>query len=168
MIEYLNGPVTSGGGAGSAENGHPELIRREIYRHRQRGRCSSMATVPTNTHHYVERFNLLHDAIKGKRPVGETDLHGVVACRSPSMERTFRRQPRLLGLPSVGRPARQRPGGRAELRRMRELLLRWNPSTTMKCAIFEENGQPPRHAACWDTSRFRTLLRRMGDFVLTS
>lgn len=56
----------------------------------------------------------------------------------------------------------------AELRRMRELFLRWNPSTTMKCAIFEENGNRHDMQRVLGHVTLQNAVRRMGDFVLTS
>lgn len=65
MIEYLNGPVTSEWGRRRAENGHPRALRREIYRHRNEEVLFN-GDRADEYDHYVERFNLLHDAIKGK------------------------------------------------------------------------------------------------------
>lgn len=65
MIEYLNGPVTSEWGRRRAENGHPEpygvkyigIGNEEVLFNGDRA---------DEYDHYVERFNLLHDATRAK------------------------------------------------------------------------------------------------------
>lgn len=121
--------------------------------------------------HYVERFNLLHDAIKGKDPSVKLISTAWWRADSPSMERTFRALDGKADYWDYHPWADQLASGReveAELRRMRELFLRWNPSTTMKCAIFEENGNRHDMQRVLGHVTLQNAVRRMGDFVLTS
>jgi alpha-L-arabinofuranosidase len=55
-----------------------------------------------------------------------------------------------------------------QLRRMKELFHTWNPNTTMKCAIFEENGNTHNVQRVLGHVTLQNAVRRMGDFVLTS
>ncbi len=170
MIEYLNGPVTSEWGRRRAENGHPEpygvkyigIGNEEVLFNGDRA---------DEYDHYVERFNLLHDAIKGKDPSVKLISTAWWRADSPSMERTFRALDGKADYWDYHPWADQLASGReveAELRRMRELFLRWNPSTTMKCAIFEENGNRHDVQRVLGHVTLQNAVRRMGDFVLTS
>ena len=170
MIEYLNGPVTSEWGRRRAENGHPEpygvkyigIGNEEVLFNGDRA---------DEYDHYVERFNLLHDAIKGKDPSVKLISTAWWRADSPSMERTFRALDGKADYWDYHPWADQLASGReveAELRRMRELFLRWNPSTTMKCAIFEENGNRHDMQRVLGHVTLQNAVRRMGDFVLTS
>lgn len=87
------------------------------------------------------------------------------------MERTFRALDGKADYWDYHPWADQLASGReveAELRRMRELFLRWNPSTTMKCVIFEENGNRHDMQRVLGHVTLQNAVRRMGDFVLTS
>lgn len=170
MIEYLNGPVTSVWGRKRAENGHPEpygvkyigIGNEEVLFNGDRA---------DEYDHYVERFNLLHDAIKGKDPSVKLIATAWWRAGSPSMERTFRALDGKADYWDYHPWADQLTSGReveAELRRMRELFLEWNPSTTMKCAIFEENGNRHDMQRVLGHVTVQNAVRRMGDFVLTS
>lgn len=170
MVEYLNGPVTSEWGRKRAENGHPEpygvqyigIGNEEVLFNGDRA---------DEYDHYVERFNLLHDAIKGKDPSVKLIATAWWRPDSPSMERTFRALDGKADYWDYHPWADQLTSGReveAELRRMRELFLQWNPNTTMKCAIFEENGNRHDMQRVLGHVTVQNAVRRMGDFVLTS
>lgn len=170
MVEYLNGPVTSEWGRRRAENGHPEpygvkyigIGNEEVLFNGDRA---------DEYDHYVERFNLLHDAIKAKDPSVKLISTAWWRADSPSMERTFRALDGKADYWDYHPWADQLASGReveAELRRMRELFLGWNPNTTMKCAIFEENGNRHDMQRVLGHVTVQNAVRRMGDFVLTS
>lgn len=131
MIEYLNGPVTSEWGRRRAENGHPEpygvkyigIGNEEVLFNGDRA---------DEYDHYVERFNLLHDAIKGKDPSVKLISTAWWRADSPSMERTFRAldgKARLLGLPPRG-PTSSPAAGRSR------------PNCAV-CASCSSGGTPP-------------------------
>lgn len=121
--------------------------------------------------HYTERFLALYEAIHPVFP----DLQFVIAawCRadSPNVEKLFRTldgkaaywdfHPWTNDFASA---LQVEP----ELRRMQRMFYSWNPSTTMRCAIFEENGDTHnlRRALCHVI--VQNAVRRMGDFVLTT
>lgn len=170
MVEYLNGPVTSEWGRKRAENGHPEpygvkyigIGNEEVLFNGDRA---------DEYDHYVERFNLLHDAIKAKDPSVKLIATAWWRADSPSMERTFRALDGKADYWDYHPWADQLHSGReveAELRRMRELFLTWNPATKMKCAIFEENGSRHDMQRVLGHVTVQNAVRRMGDFVLTS
>ena len=170
MIEYLNGPVTSEWGRKRAENGHPEpygvkyigIGNEEVLFH---------GDSADEYDHYVERFGLLHDAIKGKDPSVKLIATAWWRPDSPSMERTFRALDGKADYWDYHPWADQLASGReveAELRRMRELFLAWNPDTAIKCAIFEENGNRHDMQRVLGHAAVQNAVRRMGDFVLTS
>ena len=170
MVEYLNGPADSEWGRRRAANGHPEpygvryigIGNEEVLFNGDRA---------DEYDHYVERFNLLHDAIKGKDPSVKLISTAWWRADSPSMERTFRALDGKADYWDYHPWADQLASGReveAELRRMRELFLRWNPSTTMKCVIFEENGNRHDMQRVLGHVTLQNAVRRMGDFVLTS
>lgn len=170
MVEYLNGPVTSEWGRKRAENGHPEpygvkyigIGNEEVLFNGDRA---------DEYDHYVERFNLLHDAIKAKDPSVKLIATAWWRADSPSMERTFRALDGKADYWDYHPWADQLHSGReveAELRRMRELFLTWNPATKIKCAIFEENGNRHDMQRVLGHVTVQNAVRRMGDFVLTS
>ena len=53
----------------------------------------------------------------------------------------------------------------AEIKRMRALFLKWNPNTTMKCAILEENGNTHDIARALAHAEMLNVVRRMDGFV---
>ena len=121
--------------------------------------------------HYVERFLLLSEAMRKV----DSSLQFVCAAwwrpSSPNVERTFRA---LNGKcdywdyhPWVD-DYRSALNVEKELRRMKRLFHEWDANTTMKCAIFEENGNTHavRRMLCHVIAQ--NAVRRMGDFVLTT
>lgn len=170
MIEYLNGAIDTEWGAIRARNGHPEpyglkyigIGNEEVLFHGDRA---------DEYDHYVERFNLLYDAIKSKDPSVKLVNTAWWRPDSPNIEKVFRAldgkadywdyHPWADAL-STGREVE------AELRRMKEMFLTWNPETSMKCAIFEENGVTHNVQRMLGHVLLQNAVRRMGDFVLTS
>lgn len=53
----------------------------------------------------------------------------------------------------------------AEIARMKELFLEWNPNTTMRCAILEENGNTHDLARALAHAVMLNVVRRAGGFV---
>ncbi len=170
MIEYLNGPQTSEWGRKRAENGHPEPY------HVKYIGIGNEEVLPYGDNaekyqHYIERFNLLHDAIKSKD--ASVSLINAAWWRpeSPNMEKVFKALDGKADYWDYHPWADQLTSGQEvenELRKMKELFLRWNPRTTMKCAIFEENGNTHNMQRALGHVAVQNAVRRMGDFVLTS
>jgi alpha-L-arabinofuranosidase len=55
-----------------------------------------------------------------------------------------------------------------EMKEMQRLFKEWNPNTTMKCAVFEENGTTHNIERALAHATMLNIVRRMGDFVLTT
>lgn len=170
MIGYLNGAVTTEWGKKRAENGHPEpynvkyigIGNEEVLFNGDRA---------DEYDHYIERFNLIYDAIKSKDP--SVSLINTAWWRpdSPNVEKVFRALDGKADYWDYHPWADKLTNGmevERELRKMQELFLKWNPNTTMKCAIFEENGNLHNMQRVLGHVTIRNAVRRMGDFVLTS
>ncbi len=170
MVEYLNGSVTSKWGKQRAKNGHPApygvkyigIGNEEVLFNGDNAR---------EYDHYVNRFILLHDAIKRKDPSIKLISTAWWRPESPSMERTFKALDGKADYWDFHPWADDLDTGKkveTELRRMKELFLKWNPDTKIKCAIFEENGNTHNMQRALGHVTLQNAVRRMGDFVLTS
>lgn len=170
MVEYLNGPVTSTWGRLRAKNGHPEpynvkyigIGNEEVLFHGDRA---------DEYDHYVERFNLLYDAIKSKDPSIKLVCTAWWRPDSPNIEKVFKALDGKADYWDYHPWADALTSGKnveEELRQMKELFVKWNPNTTMKCAIFEENGNTHSMERALGHVTVQNAVRRMGDFVLTS
>jgi len=170
MIEYFNGPVTSQWGKKRAQDGHPEPYGLKYI---QIGNEELLfADDREGYQHYIERFNLLYDAMTEKDP--ELIFINSAWWRPDSkdnMEMVFRAldgkaaywdfHPWVDDFASARRVEK-------ELQKMKEMFLNWNPNTNMKCAIFEENGNSHNIRRTLGHIITQNAVRRMGDFVLTS
>ncbi len=170
MVEYLNGAVTTKWGKKRAENGHPEpygikyieIGNEEVLFHGDRA---------DEYAHYIERFNLLYQAIQSKDPSVQVICAAWWRPESSNMEKVFRAIDGKAAYwdyhpwadePSAGKQVER------ELRQMKDMFLRWNPHTTLKCAVFEENGNTHNMKRVLGHVTLQNAVRRMGDFVLTS
>ena len=170
MIEYLNGSTKTKWGKIRAKNGHPKPYGVK-YIGIGNEEVMYSGDNPAVYDEYIERFNLLHDAIKSKDPSVKLVITAWWRPESPNSERLFKAldgkadywdyHP-LADALSAGEDVEN------ELRRMKELFHKWNPNTTMKCAIFEENGWTHNMQRALGHVTLQNAVRRMGDFVLTS
>ncbi len=170
MIEYLNGSTKTKWGKIRAKNGHPKPYGVK-YIGIGNEEVMYSGDDPATYDEYIERFNLLHDAIKSKDPSVKLVITAWWRPESPNSEKVFKAldgkadywdyHP-LADALSAGENVEK------ELRRMKELFLKWNPNTTMKCAIFEENGWTHNMQRALGHVTLQNAVRRMGDFVLTS
>lgn len=170
MIEYLNGPVTSEWGKIRAQNGHPEPYKIE-YIGIGNEEVLFNGDRADEYDHYIERFNLLHDAIKSKDPSVKLVCTAWWRPDSPNIERVFKAMDGKADYWDYHPWADELTSGKSvesELKQMKELFLKWNPNTTMKCAIFEENGNTHNIERALGHVTLQNAVRRMGDFVLTS
>ena len=118
--------------------------------------------------HYVERFNLLHDAIKGKDPSVKLISTAWWRADSPSMERTFRALDGKADYwdyhPWADQLASGR-GGRAGTAPYARAVPQVEPLHYDEMRHLRGERQPPRHAARAGTRHAsERFLRRMGDF----
>jgi alpha-L-arabinofuranosidase len=170
MIEYLNGSATSKWGAMRAANGHPapynvkyiEIGNEEVIRNSHEGAY----------HRYIERFNMLSAAMKAKDP----SLSLIISVEwkpdlTDWMELVFRALDGKADYWDYHPWTDPLHAGKtvdAMLKQMKELFLKWNPLTTMKCVIFEENGNTHNLQRALAHAAVQNSARRHGDFVLAT
>ena len=169
MVEYLNGPVSSKWGKKRADNGHPEPY---AVKYIEIGNEEVIhADDADGYRYYIDRFNLLYEAIKSKD--ASVDVINAAWWRpdSTNMEMVFKAlngkspywdyHPWADDLTTGVNVAK-------ELEKMQQLFLKWDPDTKMKCAIFEENGNLHNMQRVLGHVTLQNAVRRHGDFVFTS
>ena len=119
--------------------------------------------------HYVERFNVLYDAIHAVYP----DLKFITAAwwradKTDVMEYVFRQLDGKCALwdyhPWTETFA-QAKSAEKEIQTMQSMFTSWNPNTTMRCAILEENGNTHDMARGLAHAEMLNVVRRMNGFV---
>ena len=119
--------------------------------------------------HYVERYLTLYNAIHEVWP----DLKFINAAwwRPKEMETMKYVFDSLDGKcdfwdyhPWTETP-QQALNAEAEIAQMKELFLQWNPNTTMRCAILEENGNTHDMTRALAHAVMLNVVRRAGGFV---
>lgn len=169
MVEYFTGDTTTVGGRRRAAEGHPHPYK---LHHIEIGNEEVIWGDSTGDYdHYAKRFNLLCDAIHAKNP----GIHVVCSAwwrpNSPNMERVFRAINGKAAYWDLHTDADEPTAGTVvdrNLQRMQDLFHQWDPHTTMKCAIFEENGGLHNLRRALGHATTLNAVRRHGDFVLTS
>lgn len=169
LVEYLNGAADTPWGRKRAEEGYAEPfgvkyieIGNEEVIH---------ADDAAGYNHYIERFLLLAKAMREKDPSLRIINAAWWRPESPSMERVFR------ALDGVADYWDYHPWSDAlnsaelidrDLHQMQALFRKWNPQTTMKCVIFEENGVSHSLQRAIVHATIQNVVRRHGDFVLAT
>lgn len=169
MVRYLNSDTTTKAGKQRAENGHPtayhvkyiEIGNEEVIH----------ADDIAQYEHYIHRFLSLYQAIH--RADSSIKLINAAWWRpdSPSMERVFRALDGKAAYWDLHVWADAADAGKvvdSTLSHMHSMFLKWNPMTTMKCAILEENGNLHNQQRALGHASVLNAVRRHGDFVLTS
>uniref|UniRef100_UPI0025CECB67 family 16 glycoside hydrolase n=1 Tax=Pedobacter sp. UBA5917 TaxID=1947061 RepID=UPI0025CECB67 len=170
MVEYLNGDKNSTWGAKRAKNGHPEPYHVkyiEIGNEEVIFNGDSRAAYEE----YVQRFKILADAMRQK----DNSLKLVQAAwwrpDSPNMEYVFKE---LNGKadywdlhvggddPSAGKETDK------QLTDMLDRFKKWDPNTTMKIAVFEENGSKHGMQRALGHATNMNAIRKHSEDVLTS
>lgn len=121
--------------------------------------------------HYAERFNLLSDAIHREDPGINVICAAWWRPGSPNMERVFKQVDGKAAYWDLHTDADDPKAGEKvdrDLARMQQLFRQWDPSTAMKCVIFEENGGLHNLQRALGHATTLNAVRRHGDFVLTS
>lgn len=171
MIEYFNGSTSTKWGAQRARDGHPKPYG---VKYIEIGNEETLFEFDTNAayDYYIERFNLLSEAMREVDPSLKF-IHS--AWWRPELPEKMREV--FLALDGKAdywdyhpwtddiASARKVEG---ELRRMERMFKQWNPSTTMRCAIFEENGSSHGVRRMLAHVIVQNAVRRMGDFVFTT
>lgn len=170
MIEYLNGSTKTKWGKIRAKNGHPKPYG---VKYIGIGNEEVMFSGDDSATYdrYIERFKILHKAIKSKDPSVSLVITAWWRPDSPNSKRVFDALDGKADYWDYHPLADALNAGEnveKQLRRMKELFLQWNPNTTMKCAIFEENGWTHNMQRALGHVTLQNAVRRMGDFVLTS
>ena len=171
MIEYFNGDAHStAGGRLRAQDGHPlpynvkyvELGNEEVIQKDTR----------EGYQHYIERYNLLTQAMKKVDPQLQFICSAWWRPRSlENMEMVFRALDGNCAYWDYHPGVDNWKGARnvlPTLQQMQQLFLQWNPRTKMKCAIFEENGNIHNIQRMLGHEITMNAVRKMGNFVLTS
>jgi alpha-L-arabinofuranosidase len=119
--------------------------------------------------HYVERFNVLYDAIHAAYP----DLKFITAAwwrpdEPETMEYVFRQLDGKCDLWDYHpwtETFEQAKAAEKEIQAMQAMFKAWNPNTTMRCAILEENGNTHDMARALAHAEMLNIVRRMNGFV---
>lgn len=167
LADYLTAPTTTPWGRRRAQDGHPkpyDVAYIEI------GNEENIpGTDPAGFAHYAERLRIVADAIHGRNPKLPLVCAAWWVPDSPAMKAVFdaadgRCAAWDLHVWSDG--ANAGTDVDRQLTQMQSLFQQWNPRTTLKCVIFEENGN--RHDMQRALGHATTLnaSQRHGDFVL--
>lgn len=170
MVEYLNGSAETEGGRQRVADGHPEPYGVK-YIEIGNEECIFW-TIKENYQHYIDRFNLLADAMLKVDPTLE------LVCSAwwrpdlkPLMEMVFKGVDGKAAwwdihttTDSFAAALRVDP----TLDQMKAWFLEWNPDTKMRIAIFEENGATHNVERMLGHVINQNAVRRHGDWVLTS
>lgn len=170
MVEYLNGSAETEGGRQRVADGHPEPYGVK-YIEIGNEECIFW-TIKENYQHYIDRFNLLADAMLKVDPTLE------LVCSAwwrpdlkPLMEMVFKGVDGKAAwwdlhttTDSFAAAMRVDP----TLDQMKAWFLEWNPDTKMRIAIFEENGATHNVERMLGHVINQNAVRRHGDWVLTS
>ncbi len=166
MVEYLNGSPHTPQGKLRAQNGHiaPYNVRWIEIGNEEMLSGDNAAEYD----HYVERFNLLADAIHAK----DANIQLVCAAwwrpDSANVERTFKAlngKAVFWDLHVGGDDLRTGTDVDRDLTQMQMLFQKWAPGTTMKCVIFEENGGMHNQQRALGHASNLNEVARHGDFV---
>lgn len=160
LIDYLNGPVATEWGRRRAENGHPAPYGL---------RFLEIGNEETTNAHYIERFNLLYDAIRPRDPRIETIIAAWWEPDNPVSKRIVQELNGKAALWDVhvgGDNPREGANVDATFTRMRKLVQEWAPGTSLRACVLEENGGKHDLARALGHAGIVNATQRHGDFVL--
>jgi alpha-L-arabinofuranosidase len=170
LVEYLKGDSLTPWGRQRAANGHPapykvkyiEIGNEEVIFH---------GDVASEYDHYINRFNLLQNAMHAK----DTTIKFICSAwwrpGSPNMERVFNAINGKADYWDLHTDADDPHAGNkvdSSLTQMQAMFISWDANTRLKCTIFEENGGHHDLARALGHASTLNAVRRHGDFVLTS
>jgi alpha-L-arabinofuranosidase len=160
LVDYLNGPATTEWGRRRAENGHPEPYGL---------RFLQIGNEEKTDPHYIERFKLLHDAIRPRDAKIELIIAAWWEPDNPISKRIVQELNGRAALWDVhigGDDPREGAKVDATFVRMRKLVEEWAPGTPLKAAVLEENGGKHDLARALGHAGIVNATQRHGDFVL--
>jgi hypothetical protein len=170
MVQYLTGDASTPQGKARAALGHPQPYKLHYI---EIGNEEVIwGDKPEDYDHYAARFNILYEAIHRSNP----DIRLVCSAwwrpkSAANMERVFRAINGRAAWWDLHTDADEADAGTAvdrNIQQMQDLFLQWDPGTTMKCAVFEENGGLHNMQRALGHATTLNAVRRHGDFVLTS
>jgi alpha-L-arabinofuranosidase len=169
MVEYLNGDVSTVWGAKRAVNGHPESYHVkyiEIGNEEVIGSDNN-----TDYMHYINRFDTLYNAMHAKDASIQFINSAWWRPGSANMKIVFDSLNGKAAYWDYHAWADDAFAGTnidKDLTNMQNYFLTWDPNTTMKCTIFEENGNLHNVQRALGHATTLNAVRRHCDFVLTS
>lgn len=170
MIEYLNGDETTKWGAKRSKNGHPKPYN---VKYIEIGNEEVIFNGDSKEAYeeYVERFNLLYEAMKKKDSSLKIIHSAWWRSNSPHMEYVFKAlngKADYWDLHVGGDDPNAGLQTEKSIEEMLRLFKQWDPKTKMKIAIFEENGSKHGIQRALGHATNMNAVRRHNDNVLTS
>ena len=170
MVRYLKSPEDTPWGQKRAQDGHPAPYK---VKYIEIG--NEEALFWQNEYyfrHYVERFNLLADAMLAVDPTLELVCAAWwIPERKDLMELTYKGidgKAKWWDLHTTTDRINRALEVEGLLTQMEAWFKEWNPDGDMKCAIFEENGATHNMLRALGHAINLNAVRRHGDFVLTT
>jgi alpha-L-arabinofuranosidase len=167
LADYLTAPATTEWGAKRAADGHPAPYRVHYV---EIGNEEAIGTDTAAAYaHYAERFRTLAAAIHGRNPALKLVCSAWWLPNSPHMRTVF---DAVDGVGAAWDLHVDSDGARAgstvdrQLTQMHTLFQQWNPATTLKAVVFEENGNLHNMQRALGHATTLNATRRHGDFVL--
>jgi alpha-L-arabinofuranosidase len=167
LADYLAAPVTNPWGARRAADGHPAPYHPAYIEIGNEEAISD--TNHANLAHYAERFRLIETAIHSRDPALKLVCAAWWRPDLPDMKTVFDAVDGKAAAWDFHFWSDEAKAGESidrELARAEGLFKAWNPKTSLKVVVFEENGN--RHDLRRALGHATTLnaTRRHGDFVL--
>jgi alpha-L-arabinofuranosidase len=160
LVDYLNGPITTEWGRRRAKGGHPDPYHL---------RFLQIGNEEKTDAHYIERFKILHDAIRPRDPRVELIIAAWWEPENPVSKRIVQELDGKAALWDVhvgGDDPREGAKVDATFVRMRKLVQEWAPGTSLKACVLEENGSRHDLARALGHAGILNATQRHGDFVL--
>ena len=167
LADYLTAPVTNPWGRRRAADGHPapyHVHYVEIGNEESLGGDDAAAYV-----HYADRFHALARAIHSRNAALPLVCAAWWRPDSPNVERVFRAldgEAAAWDLHVWADDAQAGTDVDRQLTQMEQRFRQWDPQTTMKAVIFEENGGLHSMQRALGHATTLNATRRHGDFVL--
>lgn len=169
MVEYLTGDARSAWGSKRAVAGHPkpyklgyiEIGNEEVI----------WDDKQEDYQHYANRFDTLYKVIHKKNPNIKLICAAWWRPESANMKLVFNAINGKAAFWDLHVDADDAMAGTTvdkNLQQMQSLFKKWDPSTALKCTIFEENGGLHNMQRALGHATILNAVRRHGDFVLTS
>ena len=169
MVEYLNGDASTVWGAKRVANGHADSYH---VKYIEIGNEEVIGSDDATQYlHYCDRFEALYAAMHAKDPSIQFINSAWWRPGSANMKVIFDRLNGKAAYWDYHCWADDTFAGTnvdKDLTNMKNYFLGWDPTTTMKCTIFEENGNLHNMQRALGHATTLNAVLRHSDFVLTS